>query len=425
MQSSKNNPWDRALLQLRNATSLIDTDPLLKARLENPDRIVEVSLPIKMDDGGVKVFRGFRVQHNNILGPYKGGLRYHPDVNMDEVKALSLWMTIKNAIIDVPFGGGKGGIGVDPKSLSEGELERLTREFTRKLYAVIGPGVDVPAPDVNTNGKIMNWIVDEYSKKAGVLTRAVVTGKPIENDGSEGRTEATGLGGSYALLHILRKLKKEPHELTVAIQGFGNVGIYVAKYLEEAGCKIVAVTDSKGGIYIPSEIPSIKELENCKKEKGFVAGCYCAGSVCDIKNKESMGARDISPQDILTLPVDIIIPSALENAITEENVNKIQAKIILEMANGPTTIPADKVLKEKGILVIPDVLANAGGVAVSYFEWYQNIHEEKWTKEEVFGRLKEKMERAADEVYAASIEYNISLREAGYIVALKRIGGSK
>lgn len=421
MQNSKNNPWDRALRQLQSATSRIDIDSLLKARLENPDRIVEVSLPIKMDDGSVRVFQGFRVQHNNILGPYKGGLRYHPNVDMDEVKALSFWMTMKNAVVNVPFGGGKGGISVNPKELSEGELERLTREFTRKLFPVIGPELDVPAPDVNTNSTIMSFIVDEYSKKAGQLTPAVVTGKPIENGGSEGRTEATGLGGSYVLLQILRKLEKDPRGLTIAIQGFGNVGVYVAKYLEEAGCKIVAIADSKGGIYVPNGIPNINEIEKCKKEKGFIAGCYCVGSVCDIKNKETLDAREITPEEILTLPVDIIIPSALENCITEENADKIQAKIILEMANGPTTLEADGILKGKEVLVIPDILANAGGVAVSYFEWYQNIHNEKWTKEEVFRKLKEKMEASTDEVYSASIEHKVSLREAGYIVALKRI----
>src|SRR3989338_5561024 len=254
-----NNPWTRAQKQLETAAKNFRIDPMLLARLQNPDRIVEVSVPLRRDDGSISVYQGFRVQHNNIHGPYKGGLRYHPRVDMDEVKALSFWMTIKNAVIDVPFGGGKGGVNVDPKKLSEGELERLTREFARKLFHVVGPEVDVLAPDVNTNAKIMAWILDEHSRLAGHETLAVVTGKPLERGGSEGRTEATGLGGCYTLLSFLRMFKKKPEGLTVAIQGFGNVGSFLAEYLEEAGMRVVALSDSKGGIYIPSGIASMHE----------------------------------------------------------------------------------------------------------------------------------------------------------------------
>ena len=418
---SDNNPWTRAKKQLQTAAKNFPIDPMLFARLENPDRIVEVSVPVRMDDGSVRVYQGFRVQHNNILGPYKGGLRYHPRVDMDEVKALSFWMTVKNAVIDVPFGGGKGGVNVDPKKLSEGELERLTREFARKLFPVIGPKVDVPAPDVNTNGKIMAWILDEYSKLAGKKTPAVVTGKPLERGGSLGRPEATGLGGCYALLSILKMQKRKPKGLTVAIQGFGNVGSFLAGYLEEAGMKFVALSDSKGGIYIPSGIPSIREVQKCKEENGRIGECYCMGSACSIANMKKLGGREVSPEKILELPVDILVPAALENALTKENAKKVKAGVILEMANGPTTAEADAVFFSKGITVIPDVLANSGGVAVSYFEWYQNMKNERWGKYDVFKKLKEKMEKACERVHDISLSYKVSLREAAYIVALESL----
>jgi glutamate dehydrogenase/leucine dehydrogenase len=396
-------------------------DPLLQARLENPDRTVEMSIPMRLDDGSVKVYQGFRVQHNNIRGPYKGGLRYHPKVDMDEVKALAFWMTMKNAVIGVPFGGGKGGVAVDPKKLSEAELERLTREFARRLEPMIGERRDVPAPDVNTNSRIMHWIRDEYEKATDTEAPGVVTGKALDDGGSEGRTEATGLGGAYALAAILKATGKEQKGLTVAIQGFGNVGSYLAKFLQDAGCSIVAVSDSKGGIYIPRGIPDLAAVEACKEKSGRIAGCYCRGSVCDLSNMGELGGRDISSEEVLNLPVDIIVPAALENAITTENVRSIKAKFVLEMANGPTTMEADAILKEKGIIVIPDILANAGGVAVSYFEWYQNIHKEHWTKEDVFARLQALMDSAAEAVEAASREYGVTLREAAYLVAIKRL----
>ncbi len=420
----QNNPWQRALRQLRGVVKRTNIDSLLALQLENPDRVMEVSVPLRMDDGSARVFKGFRVQHNNVRGPYKGGLRYHPQVDMDEAKALAFWMTIKNAVVDVPFGGGKGGIAVNPKELSAGELERLTREFARKLAPIIGPEIDVPAPDVNTNGKIMTWIADEYGKAIGHATSAVVTGKPIENGGSEGRTEATGLGGSYVLQHLLKRRKLNPKNMTVAIQGFGNVGSYLARYLHEAGFKIVALSDSKGGIYVPEGIRSIEAVEACKKKKGMLAGCYCVGSVCDVGNKNIVGAREITSEEILTLPVDIVVPAALENAITEKNAKKIKANIVLEMANGPTTLEADAILEKKGITVIPDVLANAGGVAVSYFEWEQNRKNEHWKKTDVFARLKKLMDDATDTVISTSKKQKVSLREAAYITAMERIASS-
>ncbi|MBI2613094.1 Glu/Leu/Phe/Val dehydrogenase [Candidatus Kaiserbacteria bacterium] len=415
------NPWQRARTQLKNTAKHLSLDPLLLARLSNPDRVIEVSLPIKMDDGSVRVFEGFRIQHNNLRGPYKGGTRYHPKVDMDEVKALSFWMTFKTALIDIPFGGGKGGITIDPKKLSAGELERLTREYARKLAPVIGPTVDVPGPDLNAGGVIMELLRDEYSRVVGTDTPSITTGKPIDRGGSEGRTESTGLGGSYALETFLRLMQRNPRGMTVAVQGFGNVGSYLARYLQEMGMRIVALSDSKGGIYIPKGITDLKAVEECKEKSGKLAGCYCVGSVCDLSNMESLGGRDVSPEEVLTLPVDVVVPAALENAITEENAKDIKASIVLEMANGPTTLEADKILARKGVLVIPDFLANAGGVAVSYFEWYQNMHGETWKKDAVFEKLKEKMESAARSVHEASKEYSVSLRDAAYIVALKRL----
>lgn len=417
-----NNPWQRALSQLSTVADMVKTPPEVRARLEHPERIVEVSLPIVMDDGNTKVFTGFRVQHNNARGPYKGGLRYHSQVDMDEAKALAFWMTMKNAVIDVPFGGGKGGIAVNPKELSQAELERLTREFARKLTPVIGPYLDVPAPDVNTNGTIMNWIVDEYALQVGEEMPGVVTGKPLDHGGSEGRTEATGLGGAYALMALLPHLTtKTPSELTVAVQGFGNVGSYLARFLIERGFKVVALSDSKGGVYVPGGITDIDAIERCKEEKGKLAGCYCIGSVCDIGNREALNGRDISSSEVLELPVDIIVPAALENAITDENVANIKAKIVLELANGPTTREADAALRERGIVLIPDILANAGGVAVSYFEWYQNNHKETWTKDVVFKKLEEKMNAAAEAVYTTAAQFKCSLRDGAYAVALERL----
>ncbi|OGG80593.1 hypothetical protein A3A39_01425 [Candidatus Kaiserbacteria bacterium RIFCSPLOWO2_01_FULL_54_13] len=417
----RDNPWKRAQAQLHSAASHLKLPGALVERLENPDRMLEVSVPVEMDDGRTETFHGYRVQHNNIRGPYKGGIRYHPKVDMDEVKALAFWMTVKNAVVDVPFGGAKGGITVDPKKLSEGELERLTRSFTQEIAPAIGPKLDVPAPDVNTNPKIMQWIREEYSKIAGKDTPAVVTGKPIEHGGSEGRVEATGLGGFYVLAQVLNLSGRKGRGLSVAIQGFGNVGSHLAECLKDAGFRIVAVSDSKGGLYVPKGIKDLKAVAQCKERSGKLAGCYCVGSVCDLSNMETLGGRDISPEEVLTLPADIVAPAALENAITKENASAIEASIVLEMANGPTTREADKILNARHVLVIPDVLANSGGVAVSYFEWHQNMHGDVWKKEEVFAKLKEKMDAASRAVYDASKEYNVPLRDAAYIVALKRL----
>jgi glutamate dehydrogenase/leucine dehydrogenase len=398
------NPWHRALRQLENAAAIVNLDPSLKQRLENPDAVVDVDVPYTTDSGAARTVRGYRVQHNNILGAYKGGLRYHSQVDLDEAKALSFWMTMKNALVDVPFGGGKGGLEVNPKELSEGELERLTRSFTRELHPHIGPDKDVPAPDVNTNPTVMRWIVEEFSKLTGAYTPAVATGKPVQDGGSEGRTEATGYGGGYVLEALLEKLGGKRAAMTVAIQGFGNVGSYLAKYLAGRGYSIVALSDSKSAAYSQSGL-DVAAAEAYKKEKGTFAGF----------------ASDKAPSDILTLPVDIVVPAALENAITAENAPNIRAHIILELANGPTTLEADAILKEKGVTVIPDILANAGGVAVSYFEWEQNRRGERWPKDDVLAKLKDKMETAADRVFEESRSRGITLRDAAYVVALQRL----
>ncbi len=412
----ENNPWQRAQKQLEKIAKAINLPPLLLARLHEPDRTITVSLPMKMDNGDIKIFSGFRVQHNNILGPYKGGLRYHPQVNMDEVRALAFWMSMKCAVVDIPFGGGKGGITVNPKELSERELRDLSKLFARRLATAIGPTIDVPAPDVNTNPTIMAWMVEEYSKIVGKKTPAVITGKPLTAGGSQGRTEATGLGGSYVLFSALKRLKKSPKGLTVAVQGFGNVGYYIALYLEQAGMKVVAVSDSKEGIYVKDGLNPQMTLE-CKQKKGYLSGCYCVGSVCDLNR-----GRKITNDELLELPVDVLVPAALENVITKDNAGKIKAKVILEMANGPITTEADTLLKKNNVIVIPDILANSGGVCTSYFEWYQNVHKKKWTKKQVFTKLQTQLEKVTTEVFTTQKKYkDMSLRDAAYALALKRI----
>lgn len=405
--------FDGAKLQLKAAAKHIKLPEGLLKKLQQPDRTIQLNFSIKLDNGETETIRGYRVQYNNFLGPYKGGLRFHPQVDMDEVSALAFWMMIKNAIVDVPFGGGKGGLQVDPKRFSEKELEKVTRSFTRMLQPNIGPEIDVPAPDVNTNSKIMDWIADEYGVKA------VVTGKSVQNGGSEGREQATGMGGFYVLEQLVRKLKlKKP--LTVAIQGFGNVGSNFAEILFKNGYKVVAVSDIKGGIHDSKKMGfNIDLVKACRMEKGFLAGCYCIGSVCDLARKYEDGV--ISNEELLKLPVDILIPAAMENVITEKIAADIKAKLVFEMANGPTTLEADRILNEKGILVVPDVLANCGGVTVSYFEWYQNMHGERWDKNKVNNKLKEKMEKAFNEVWKLATEKKVSLRVAAYTLAIQRL----
>jgi glutamate dehydrogenase/leucine dehydrogenase len=418
------NPFETAMSQLAKAAKLFPKKDatLLLTLLSQPQRILNVTIPVTMDDGTVKIFQGYRVQFNNARGPYKGGIRYHPQVSLDEVKALSFWMTMKCAVADLPLGGSKGGIIVDPKLLSAGELERLSRGYLRAIADCIGPDKDVPAPDVNTNGVIMGWMTDELfevnkakTKKEKQYLRATFTGKALKDGGSEGREEATGLGGLYVLQTILKHHKLGGKKLTAAVQGFGNVGYNVAKFLIDAGIKVVAVSDSKGGILVPDGVNPALTLD-CKKKHGYLAGCYCSGSVCDLKK-----GKPITNAELLELPVDILVPSALENVITSQNASKIKAKVVLEMANGPTAPEADAILYMRGIPVIPDVLSNSGGVSVSCFEWEQNLKGQHWTKKAVNTKLKAKMEKEATNVWLASKKYKTDLRTAAFFVALTRI----
>jgi glutamate dehydrogenase/leucine dehydrogenase len=401
------DPFDTAKSQLESAAAIADLPHPLVARLQNVERYVEVSIPIRMDDGSEKIFTGFRSQHNNARGPYKGGIRFHPQVSLDEVRALSFWMTFKNAVVDVPFGGGKGGIIVDPKSLSTGEIERLSRGYVRSLAPILGPNMDVPAPDVNTNGVVMAYMVDEFEKITGKKSPAAFTGKPIKDGGSEGREEATGIGGGAILRSAIKaRLFDAPKGSTVAIQGFGNVASHFAEAIKDLELRIVAVSDSKGGIYDENGF-DIPALEAHKKKTGAL--------------RDFPGSKNISQEDLLALPVLILVPAALENVLTEENAPRIQAKLILEMANGPTTPEADIHFREREIIVVPDILANSGGVAVSYFEWYQNMHDEHWSKADVLKKLESHMTEAFDNVLRVANEYSTTLRNAAYILAARRI----
>lgn len=415
-----NNPFETAMTQLSKAAAKLpkkEAEKLLTL-LSQPQRILNVTIPVVMDSGKIQIFQGYRVQFNNARGPYKGGIRYHPQVSLDEVKALSFWMAMKCAVADLPLGGGKGGIIVDPKKLSQKELERLSRGYARAIADCIGPDRDVPAPDVNTNGVIMGWMVDELykiRKTKDKKLRATFTGKAIKDGGSQGREEATGLGGLYVLQTILKHQRYAGKKLTAAVQGFGNVGFNVAKFLTDAGITVVAVSDSRGGIHVPEGINPDLTLE-CKRKNGYLAGCYCSGSVCDLKK-----GRPITNAQLLELPVDILVPSALENVLTAQNAKKIRAKVVLEMANGPTTPQADTILFKRGIPVIPDILSNSGGVSVSCFEWQQNLRGEHWTKDAVNRKLKAKMEKEATNVWLVSKKYKTDLRTAAFIVALQRI----
>lgn len=410
------------MAQLTIAVSFL-TDKKSKEEVEilrQPQRILNVSIPVRMDNGKLKIFQGYRVQFNNARGPYKGGIRFHPQVSIDEVKALGFWMAMKCAVADLPLGGSKGGIIVNPKELSQGELERLSRGYARAIADCIGPDRDVPAPDVNTTGQIMGWMVDELitvrkakGKEAKKL-RSTFTGKLITDGGSEGREEATGLGGLFVLQTVLSKLGLKG-KLTAAVQGFGNVGYNVAKFLDEAGITIVAVSDSKGGVYVPDGLSPEATLA-CKQKTGKLAGCYCKGSVCDVK-----AGRQITNAELLTLPVDILVPSALESVLTRENASHVKAKVVLEMANGPTTPEADTILYKKGIVVVPDILANSGGVTVSCFEWQQNLKGAHWSKKAVNAKLKKKMGVAAGDVWDAGRKHKTDLRTAAFVVALDRI----
>lgn len=400
------NPLDSMMKRFDEAAKLVGLDESVYDTLKHPARIVTVNLPVIMDNGKVKVFEGHRVQHSTTLGPSKGGIRYSMDVSLDEVKALAAWMTWKTAVVGIPYGGGKGGIKCDPKSMSKGELERLTRAYAAAMSDVFGPDKDIPAPDMNTGQQEMAWIVDEYSKIKGQYTPAVITGKPISMGGSLGRVEATGRGVMVCTRSALAKMGLKPEECTCVVQGFGNVGSISAKLIEMLGVKIIGISDITGGYYNPEGI-KVEEAMAYTKANGNLGGFP--------------GGKNVSNAELLELECDILVPAAMEDQITDANAANIKAKLIVEGANGPTSANADKILNDKGIIVVPDILANAGGVTVSYFEWVQNRMGYFWTEERVNRRADRVMKSAFDNVFDTGKKHNVSLRTAAYVVAIEKV----
>ena len=408
--SAAYNPFDNVLSTIEKASTLLGYNKNDYEILKHPERELKVSIPVRMDDGSLQVFEGFRVQHSTVRGPAKGGIRYHYAVNEDEVKALAAWMTFKCAVVDIPYGGGKGGVICDPTKLSDDELQRITRGFTEKIAGFVGPNVDIPAPDVGTTPQIMGWIVDTYSKLKGENTLGIVTGKPIELGGSLGRGEATGRGVMLSTLNVLKAKNIEVSGASACVQGMGNVGSISAKLLHQAGIKILAVSDVSGGIYNPNglDIPAILNFLQAKR-----------GNL--LKDYNAEGLQRISNQELLEIECTVMVPAALENQINNDNADKIKAKIIVEGANGPTSVEADEILNQKGITIVPDILANSGGVVVSYFEWVQNLQNFYWTEEDVNNKLKQIADRAFDSVWAMSVDKKVSLRTAAYMIAIKRV----
>jgi len=400
------NPFRISQIQFDLAAEYLKLDPGLRQVLRTPKRVLEVSVPTKMDNGQLKVFTGYRVQHNIARGPAKGGIRYHPNVTLDEVKALAAWMTWKTATVNIPYGGGKGGVICDPKRMSKSELERMTRRFTSEILPIIGPERDIPAPDVYTDAQTMAWIMDTYSMTTGYSSLGVVTGKPISLGGSLGRNEATARGCLFVVEEACKAKKMPLRGATVAIQGFGNAGSIAARLFAEKKAKVVAISDSRGGVYNTRGIDPLKAIRY-KERSGTVVGMP--------------GASRISNDDLLTVKCDILIPAALENAITLHNADQIKAKIVAECANGPTTPHADEVLHRKGVLVLPDILANAGGVTVSYFEWAQDLQGYFWQENEVNARLEMVMKHAFNDVYETMRKYHAHMRAAAYILAVGRV----
>ncbi len=411
--------YEESLKPLREAAAVLKLESEIVEAIASPERILIVSIPIKMDNRKVKTFTGYRVQHSTARGPAKGGVRYHPSVCLDEVKSLAFWMSIKNAVVGIPYGGGKGGITCNPKEMSHDELERLTRGYAAAIAKFVGPDIDIPAPDVGTNAQIMGWFADEYYKITGKCEPGIITSKPLSIGGSVGREPATGRGGFFVTVEAAKTFDIPLKGARVSIQGYGNVAQPIAQYLHEMGCKIVAVSDSLGGAYNPEGMHPLKLAEYKEKNRSV---------------KGFPDSKEISTIDPLTVDCDILIPAALENQITKENVDEVKAKLIVELANGPTTPEADKILQEKGVIVLPDVLANAGGVTVSYFEWVQNRMGYYWTEEEVDEKLKHVMTTAFKEVYQTAKQfhmdtsfkahtkaYQLNLRTAAYILAVKRI----
>ena len=406
------NPYDNMLTILRDAAQRLGYEPSEYVTLEHTERELKVSVPVEMDDGSVQVFDGYRVQHSSLRGPCKGGIRFHPDADIDEVKALAAWMTIKCAVVNIPYGGGKGAVKVDPSKLSKKELQRLTRRYTAMILPIIGPDKDIPAPDVNTNAETMGLIMDTYSMMVGHSVPDVVTGKPVEIGGSLGRTEATGRGVMLVTQKTMEDLDMDPCQTRIAIQGAGNVGGTAARLLAELGCRIVALSDVSGGLYAEDGLP-VEQISAHLAKGGLM------------KDFDVAGVRHVSNHDVLTCPCDILIPAALENQITSDVARKLQAGVVVEAANGPTTVEADAILQQRGVLLVPDVLANAGGVIVSYFEWVQNIQMLMWDIAQVNTTLKKILLQAYGDVQILSREKNVPLRTAAYMVALKRLVTAK
>ena len=398
--------WETALAQLDEAAELMGLASGVHEILRAPKRALIVSVPFRMDDGATRVYQGYRVHHNVTRGPAKGGIRYHPDVSLDEVKALSMWMTWKCAITGIPFGGAKGGVTVDPRELSRAELERMTRRYASEILPLIGPERDIPAPDMNTNEEVMSWIMDTYSINKGYSVPGVVTGKPVSIGGSKGRSGATSRGVMYMVFKTLKALGKSIDEVSVAIQGYGKVGGFAAQLLHDSGCRLVAVSDVEGGLYNEKGLDP-EAINRHKNESGRVQGFP--------------RAEAISNEELLEVECDVLIPAAIEGVITVKNADRIKASIVCEAANGPVTFEADKILKDRGIFVVPDILANSGGVTVSYFEWVQDIQAYFWSDEEVNDRLRQIMERAFDEVYAMAEQKGLSMRQAAHWIGVGRV----
>jgi glutamate dehydrogenase (NAD(P)+) len=398
--------YEIAVEQFDNAASYLDIPTSIREMLRIPKRELTVNFPVQMDDGSVRIFTGYRIHHSTVMGPSKGGIRYHPDVTLDEVRALAMWMTWKCAVMGIPYGGAKGGVVCNPKEMSIQELENLTRRYATEIVILMSPDGDIPAPDVNTNPQIMAWIMDTYSMHKGYSVPAVVTGKPIEIGGSLGRNEATGRGVQFCTRRACKRLGRDMEQATLVVQGFGNVGSVAACLLHEDGCKIIGISDVMGGIYNPKGLHPVEVLEHCKK----------TGSVIDFP-----GADSITNAELLELPCDVLIPAALERQLTGKNASRVRAKIISEGANGPTEPEADEIFFDRGIFVIPDILCNAGGVTVSYFEWVQGLQFFFWDEDEVNAELGQIMNRAFDEVMAIAEEKKVNSRVAAYIKAIDRI----
>ena len=408
-QSEEASEWRTAQSQFDAAAEIIQLEPELREILREVQREFTCHFPVRMDDGSIRIFTGYRVQHNINRGPAKGGIRYHPDVSLEEVKALAMWMTWKCAVVNIPYGGAKGGIIVDPRGLSRNELEHMTRRFATEISILVGPDRDIPAPDINTDGQIMAWFMDTISMHMGYSVTATVTGKPIDVGGSLGRIEATGRGVMFCALAAMEHLGMKPHQARVAVQGFGNVGSVSAKLLEEAGCTIVAVTEDYGGIYNPLGISVQRALEYRAREKTL---------------RGFPGAQEVSNEGLLAVDCDVLVPAAIGNQLTSRTAPEVKAKLIVEGANGPTTPEADAIFRERGIFLVPDILANAGGVTVSYFEWVQDLQSFFWSEHEVNQKLQAIMQRAFKEVLATSLERNLDMRMAAYALAVARVAAS-